>query len=66
MTILTRQERERLVLELYNQGKTYHEIAKEVRISLRDIGVILNRVIEEKSEGSKEEQDHIDSEKKQS
>jgi DNA-binding transcriptional regulator LsrR (DeoR family) len=50
MTILTRQERERLVLELYyNQGKTYREIAKEARISPRDIGVILNRKIEEKT-----------------
>jgi DNA-directed RNA polymerase specialized sigma subunit len=30
MTILTRQERERLVLDLYyNQGKTYREICKE-------------------------------------
>ena len=28
MTILTRQESERLVLELYNQGKTYREISK--------------------------------------
>ena len=26
MTILTRHERERLVLDLYNQGKTYHEM----------------------------------------
>ena len=60
MTILTRQERERLVIELYNQGKTYREISKEARISPRDIGVILNKVIEEKkkkNEGSKEEQD---------
>ena len=66
MTILTRQERERLVLELYNQGKTYREIAKEARISPRDIGVILKKVIEEKTEGSKEEeQDNIDSEKDQ-
>ena len=57
MTILTRQERERLVLELYNQGKTYREISKEARISPRDIGVILNKVIEEKkTEGFKEEQ----------
>jgi hypothetical protein len=55
MTILTRQERERLVLELYNQGKTYREIAKEARISPRDIGVILNKVVEEKTE--REEQD---------
>jgi hypothetical protein len=65
MTILTRQERERLVLDLYyNQGKTYREIAKEARISPSDIGIILNKVIKEKkTEGLKEEQD--DSEKNQ-
>ena len=39
MKILTRQERERLVLEFYNQGKTIREIAKEVRMSFRDIGL---------------------------
>jgi DNA-binding NarL/FixJ family response regulator len=33
----TRQERERLVLDLYNQGKTIREIAKEARISFRDM-----------------------------
>ena len=55
MIILTRQEKERLVLDLYNQGKTYREISKEARISPRDIGVILNKVIEEKTEGLKEE-----------
>jgi hypothetical protein len=60
MTILTRQERERLVLELYNQGKTYREISKEARISPRDIGVILNKVMEEKNaEGLKEEEKAI-------
>jgi len=64
MTILTRQERERLVLDLYNQGKTYREISKEARISPRDIGLILNKVIEEKIEGN-EEQDNTDSEKNQ-
>jgi transposase len=65
MTILTRQERERLVLDLYyNQGKTYREISKEARIFPRDIGFILNKVIEEKkTEGLKEEQDNIDSNK---
>ena len=56
MTILTRQERERLVLDLYyNQGKTYREISKEVRISPCDIGVILNKLVEEKAEEWKEE-----------
>jgi hypothetical protein len=50
MTILTRQERERLVLDLYNQGKTYREISKEARISPRDIRIILNKAFEEKTE----------------
>jgi DNA-binding NarL/FixJ family response regulator len=55
--IITRQERERLVLELYNQGKTIREIAKEVRMSFRDIGFILKKVFgEKKTEGLKEEE----------
>jgi hypothetical protein len=68
MTILTRQEKERLVLELYNQGKTYREISKEARISPRDIGIILNKVMEGKTERLKEkrqQQDNIESEKNQ-
>ena len=68
MTILTRQEKERPVLDLYNQDKTYREISKEARLSPRDIGVILNRVIEEKTEGLKEErqqQDNNDAENNQ-
>ena len=55
MTILTRQERERLVIELYyNQGKTYREISREARISPCDIGIILNKAVQEKmTEGLK-------------
>src|SRR5215204_4513627 len=65
MTILTRQERERLVIELYyNQGKTYREISKEARISPRDIGVILNKAVEEKEEGIKQ-QDHVEENREQ-
>ena len=41
---LTREEKEDFALDLYyNQGKTYGEIAKEARISLRDIGRILKK-----------------------
>ena len=41
---LTREEKEKLVLDLYYiEGKTYAEIAKEARISLRDIGPILKK-----------------------
>ena len=64
MTILTRQERERLVLDLYNQGKTYREISKEARISPRDIGVILNR-IEEKTEAKVQQDNNTDADKDQ-
>src|SRR5215208_822975 len=62
--VLTRQERERLVIELYNQGKTIREIAKEARMSFRDIGVILNKTFAEKAEVLKEEE-RDDSEKNQ-
>ena len=65
MTILTRQERERLVTELYNQGKTIREIAKEARMSFRDIGVILNRKIEEKTKEEEITQDNNGTEKNQ-
>src|SRR5919198_5855503 len=48
MMVLNRQEKEELVLDLYyNQKKTYREIAKEARISPRDIGMILNKASRE-------------------
>jgi len=40
---LTRKEKEKLVIELYEQGYTYREIAKILRISVRDISRILRR-----------------------
>ncbi len=56
MTISTRQERKRLVLKLYNQGKTKRETARDARMSFRDIEVILNKAVKEKIEGLKEQQ----------
>ena len=48
---LTRQERERVVLDLYyNQGKNIREIAQEVRMSFRDIGTILNNADERREQ----------------
>jgi DNA-binding CsgD family transcriptional regulator len=35
--------RERQVTELYNQGKSTRDIAKELRMSLRDISIILKK-----------------------
>ena len=46
---LNRKEKEKLVVELYENGKSYHEIAKEARISLRDIKGILNKANGESS-----------------
>jgi predicted transcriptional regulator len=48
--MLTRQEKERLVLEQYNQGKTIRDIAKELRMSFRDIGAILKKASAEENE----------------
>jgi DNA-directed RNA polymerase specialized sigma subunit len=56
--VLTREERESLVLDLYNQDKNYREIAEEARISPRDIGVIVDKAIKEKEtmEGKQQRQ----------
>ena len=48
--MLTRQEKEKLVVELYTQGKTIRDIAKEHRMSFRDIGAILKKASGEKEE----------------
>jgi hypothetical protein len=47
--VLTRKEKEELVLDLYfNQNKTYSEIAKIAKISPRDIKPIIDKAIKEK------------------
>jgi transcriptional regulator len=49
---MTRQERQKLVLDLYNHGKNIREIAKEARISFRDIGIILNKADERREQNN--------------
>jgi hypothetical protein len=57
MSTTTRQERERIVLHLYhNQRKTVLEIAKEARMSFRDIGAVLNKANEVKEAQQRKEQ----------
>jgi hypothetical protein len=47
--ILSKKEREERVLDLYfNQNKNYRQIAKEMKMSVRDIGEIVNRAKQEK------------------
>ena len=38
-----RKEKEQLIVDLYNSGSNYREIAKEARVSLRDIKGILDK-----------------------
>ena len=57
--MLTRQEKERLVIDLYNQGKTIRDIAKELRMSFRDIGTILKKTSGEKEDNQDKEQSLI-------
>lgn len=42
--LLSKKDKEKLVIKLANEGKTTREIAKEVHISLKSIGQILNKV----------------------
>jgi transposase len=47
--IPSREEREERVLDLhFNQNKNYRQIAQEMKMSIRDIGEIVNRAKEEK------------------
>ena len=56
---ITRQDRQKLVLDLYNQGKKIREIAQEARMSFRDIGSILNKA-DEAQRKEQEQQQGID------
>lgn len=42
--LLSKKDKEKLVIKLANESKTTKEIAKEVHISLKTIGQILNKV----------------------
>ena len=46
MSNLNNKTKAEQVIELYKQGKTRREIAKIVHMSLGDIGIIINRYIE--------------------
>lgn len=48
--LLTRKEKERLVIQLASQERTTREIAKTVHVSLLDIGKIIRRFTGEETE----------------
>ncbi len=53
--ILSKREKEKLVIKLANEGKTTREIAKEVHISLKTIGQILNKATGDDAEDEKDQ-----------
>jgi transposase len=56
--MLSNTEREKLVLDLYNQGKSIREIAKEARMSFRDINTVLKKAAAKtESENNKKQSD---------
>lgn len=54
LMVLTREEKEKLVLDLYNECKSMREIAQIVLMSFRDIGAIIDK--EEKEKETREGQ----------
>ena len=56
--MLSNTEREKLVLDLYNQGKNIRQIAKEARMSFRDINTVLKKAAASlESENNKKQSD---------
>jgi transposase len=62
--LLTRQEKEKLVVKLANEGKTTRDIAKEVHISLKDIGKIIRKATGD-SDSQEDERKEKEKEKRQ-
>ena len=50
MVILTRKEKEKLVIQLASQGKTTRQIAQIAHVSFKDIGIIIRRFTGEETE----------------
>jgi transposase len=61
--LISRKEKEKLVIELASEGKTTREIAKQVHISLRDIGAIIRKETGDDELISKEKQKHDEQQK---
>ncbi len=60
--LLSKKEKEKLIIKLANEGKTTRQIAQEVHVSLRRIGQILNKVTgddeDEKEQSLKSKSDY--------
>jgi septal ring factor EnvC (AmiA/AmiB activator) len=54
--LITRQEKERLVVKLAEEGRTTRDIAKEVHISFKNIGKIIRKATGDSSQGEEDEE----------
>ena len=57
--ILTRLEKEQLVLDLHNQGKGTAKITREVKISFSQIGAILKRATHRERLDKYKQKEHL-------
>ncbi len=62
--LITRQEKERRVIKLAEEGKTTRDIAKEVQVSLKDIGKIIRKASGD-YQGEEDEKNMKEKEKRQ-
>jgi len=66
--LISRKEKEKLVIQLAHEGKTTRDIAKQVHISLRDISTIIRKETGDDKEDhliAKEKQKHDDEQQKE-
>ena len=61
--LLSRKEKKQLVIQLAQEGKTTREIAKQVHVSLRDIGSIIHKESNNKSNSQEEKDKELEIEK---
>src|SRR3954471_7244181 len=61
--LISRKEKEQLVIKLAQEGKTTREIAKQVHVSLRDIGSIIHKESVNKYTSQEEKDKELEIEK---
>jgi transposase len=63
--LISKKEKEKMVIKLASEGKTTREIAKAVHISLKDIGKIIRKVTGDADESPAAEKEMEEEQKKQ-
>ncbi|MGN6629410.1 MAG: hypothetical protein ACTHKJ_05975, partial [Candidatus Nitrosocosmicus sp.] len=61
--LLSKKEKEKLVIQLAEEGKTTREIAKIAHVSLLDIGKIINKATGDGEDSQQEMEKNLENEK---